>query len=229
MKIEKYIKIPNILTVFNLFCGFFSVILTFSGSYVAAGWAIFFAAIFDALDGQLARMLKQESSFGKQMDSLADVVSSGLAPAVLVYAVFFDASKIGVFFVFLYVLFASVRLAHFNISTAGGKKHNDYIGLPTPAAALTFSGLVIFYRWISWPFFHYLFYVFLPLICYLVVSPFVYDGFPRLSWKEKGKNRSKIIVVAAALLLVAGTRGLFLFPFMVFYIVLGVVNYKKRS
>lgn len=221
--------IPNLITALNLFCGFFSVILTFSHYNLFAAWLIVFAAIFDALDGQLARILKKESDFGKQMDSLADVISSGLAPAVLIYDVFFLSFKWAILFSFLYVLFVSFRLANFNVTTADGKTCKYYIGLPAPAAALTLAGLVILCSWKPLQFFGYLPFLLIPLICYLMTSSHRYDCFPRLRWKERGKNRTKIIIVAVSLLLVGVTKGLFLFPVMCFYIILGIVLNKRRS
>jgi len=165
---------PNLMTAGNLFCGFMSVInciqarladFSPSGEYFGATaaehyrYAVFFifgAAAFDMLDGRLARLGGRESLFGAEFDSLADIVSFGVAPALLMYFLILSPTQafpwfreIGWFVGFIYLLCAAMRLARFNVITNPllhpGKKEasGDFVGLPVPAAALTVAALVL--------------------------------------------------------------------------------------
>jgi CDP-diacylglycerol---serine O-phosphatidyltransferase len=167
--------LPNAMTAGNLFCGFMAVVscvharlaetaLTFeyldsspAEHYRFAVWFILGAAAFDVLDGRLARMGGRESLFGAEFDSLADVVSFGFAPALLMFFFILSPSQgfpffrnIGWFFGFVYLLCAAIRLARFNVITNPllhrGQKElgKDFVGLPVPAAAATVAALVLF-------------------------------------------------------------------------------------
>ena len=168
--------LPNLMTAGNLFCGFLAVInciqarlaesaLTLTGEsmgmtaadhYRRAVYFIFGAAGFDMLDGRLARLGGRESLFGAEFDSLADVVSFGVAPALLMFFLILAPTQgfpwfrdIGWFVGFVYLLCAAMRLARFNVITnpflRPGKKEatGDFMGLPVPAAALTVAALVL--------------------------------------------------------------------------------------
>ncbi|GAB5558832.1 MAG: CDP-diacylglycerol--serine O-phosphatidyltransferase [Synoicihabitans sp.] len=165
--------LPNLMTAGNLFCGFVAVIKCIQAHYIMQGadmitpaasglfteavWLIFGAMAFDALDGRLARMGGRESLFGGEFDSLTDMVSFGLAPALLMFFLILSPTqgypifqKIGWFFGFIYLLCAGVRLARFNVISHPlinkGEKPatKDFIGLPVPAAAGTVAALVLF-------------------------------------------------------------------------------------
>lgn len=167
--------LPNLMTAGNLFCGFMAVVsciharlaeTALSGDYLGstpaehyrvAVWCILGAAAFDVLDGRLARMGGRESLFGAEFDSLADVVSFGFAPALLMFFFILSPSQgypffrnIGWFLGFVYLLCAAVRLARFNVITNPllhrGQKQlsKDFVGLPVPAAAATVAALVLF-------------------------------------------------------------------------------------
>jgi CDP-diacylglycerol--serine O-phosphatidyltransferase len=167
--------LPNLMTAGNLLCGFMAVVNCIharlagtadDGLYLAATapehyrYAVYFifgAAIFDMLDGRLARMGGRESLFGAEFDSLADVVSFGMAPAFLMFFLILSPSQefpwfrdIGGFVGFFYLLLAAMRLARFNVITnpllhRGTKESNkDFVGLPVPAAAMTVASLVLF-------------------------------------------------------------------------------------
>lgn len=138
--------IPNTLTAANLFLGCLSIIATFDGNLTDAAWLICFAAILDFFDGFAARFLKVHSEIGKQLDSLADVVSFGVAPGFIFYAISqakleFTSSPfqfplfvlIASYLPLLIPIFSAFRLAKFNIDT---RQSDSFIGLPTPANAL---------------------------------------------------------------------------------------------
>ena len=167
--------LPNLMTAGNLFCGFVAIVnciqarlaeTALTGEYLGATnadhyryavYCIFGAAVFDALDGRLARMGGRESLFGAEFDSLADVVSFGLAPTLLMLYIILKPTQdlewfrnFGWLFGFVFLLCAAMRLARFNVITnpllhPGQKDSNkDFVGLPVPAAASTVAALVLF-------------------------------------------------------------------------------------
>ena len=219
-----YINVPNLFTALNIFCGFLSVIQTIEGNYVTAAWLIFFAAVFDALDGRIARATGQSNEFGLQMDSLGDVISSGLAPAVLVYAVHLKTlhPPLGLILAFFPVLFAAFRLARFNVFTMAEGKKSDYLGLPAPMAGVTLASCIIFYQNMQWDVLLRMLVGLVPVVSLLMASTIRYEGMPRFSIREKGFNRLKLVLffVISALFLVY--PDYVLFPFMIFYILAGI-------
>jgi CDP-diacylglycerol--serine O-phosphatidyltransferase len=140
--------IPNTITILNLLSGLISLTLTFKGNYVGASLFIFLAAIFDFLDGNAARMLKAYSEMGKQLDSLADVVSFGVAPGIMVFQMIsvqcggscnlFEQLHITPYFAMLIPVCSALRLAKFNIDL---RQEVNFIGLPTPANAIFFASI----------------------------------------------------------------------------------------
>lgn len=142
---EQYRKgmyiIPSLFTVSNIFCGFYSVSSAVKGNYEIAGLVIGIAMILDTLDGRLARMTHTTSAFGVQLDSLADAITFGMAPAVLCYNWAFynfdrhTIDRAGWLVCFIFLICAASRLARFNVQTAGPTDKRYFVGLPTPAAA----------------------------------------------------------------------------------------------
>jgi CDP-diacylglycerol--serine O-phosphatidyltransferase len=136
--------VPNLFTTGNLFCGLYAVIAVFNEDLVHAALAILVALIFDMLDGQSARWTKTTSQFGIEYDSLADLVSFGIAPAVLVYAWGLNANGVlGLAVIFAYVGCGALRLARYNVQAASSD-NRYFTGLPIPAAASVLASLIIF-------------------------------------------------------------------------------------
>jgi len=143
-------NIPNYITLLNLFCGILSIVSLYNGSVVWSVYFIAFAAIFDFMDGAVARIFKLQSELGKQLDSLADMVSFGLAPGFIMLfllriseplpEVFFHGTNLVPFIGFLIPLFSAWRLANFNIDT---RQEEQFIGIPTPASALMVVALAL--------------------------------------------------------------------------------------
>ncbi len=131
--------IPNAITCTHLFCGCIGIFFAFNAKLNFAAYAVFTAAFFDFLDGMAARLLKVHSEIGKQLDSLADMVSFGVLPSVIIFHLFLlaDVSSNGTdwwyFVAFFIAVFSALRLAKFNIDT---RQTNSFIGLPTPASAM---------------------------------------------------------------------------------------------
>lgn len=134
--------LPNILTTFGLFAGFFAIVLATKGQYADAAVAIFIAMLWDGLDGRVARLTNTQSEFGEQYDSMADLVSFGVAPALLMYFYLFEnLGKIGWIAAFIYVAAGALRLARFN-TQIGVEDKRYFQGLPSPAAAALVAGMV---------------------------------------------------------------------------------------
>lgn len=145
-------NIPNYITIANLFCGVLSIISTFSNQLSLAAFFIFLGIFLDFFDGFFARLLKIENEFGLQLDSLADLVTSGLAPSFILFKLL-NANNTTQFFVefsfetpfssisliaFLIPIFAALRLANFNIDK---NQKNSFIGLPTPMTAIFIASI----------------------------------------------------------------------------------------
>ena len=137
---RKYI--PDAITSMNLLCGILGVILTLKGSPAPAFILMLAAAVFDFFDGFAARMLKASSGLGKELDSLADMVSFGVLPSVMLFETMFSSSRSLVCFVPLFLaIMSAFRLAKFNVDE---RQHSSFIGLPTPAAAMICGSLAYF-------------------------------------------------------------------------------------
>ena len=135
--------LPTLFTVGNLFCGYLSIWCSIRGTFELAAILVIVAALLDGLDGRVARLTNSTSEFGEEYDSLADLVSFGVAPAVLVYSWgLSDFHRLGWMASFLFVVCGSMRLARFNIQTKVVDKRY-FVGLPIPAAAGTIVTLVL--------------------------------------------------------------------------------------
>jgi CDP-diacylglycerol--serine O-phosphatidyltransferase len=137
--------LPNLLTTAALFCGYFAIVQAMNQNFEAAAIAIFVAMVFDGLDGRVARLTGTQSEFGVHYDSLSDMVSFGIAPALLAYQwALMDLNKLGWIVSFVYCSGAALRLARFNTNVGIADKR-FFQGLPSPAAAALIAGMV----WVS--------------------------------------------------------------------------------
>ncbi len=136
--------LPNLFTTSALFAGFYAMVAAIDARYEPAAIAVFVAMILDGMDGRIARMTKTESDFGVQYDSLSDLVSFGLAPALVVYQWSLQGlGKLGWLAAFIFAAAAALRLARFN-TQAGSADKRYFQGLPCPAAAAVIAGMVWF-------------------------------------------------------------------------------------
>ncbi len=134
--------LPNLFTTGALFSGFYAIVAGMNGQFIPASIAIFVSMLLDGLDGRVARMTNTQSAFGAEYDSLADMVSFGVAPALVAYNwLLFDLGKLGFFAAFVYAAGGALRLARFN-TQIGSVDKRYFIGLPSPAAAAVVAGLV---------------------------------------------------------------------------------------
>ena len=182
--------LPNLLTTAALFAGFYSIVAAIDGNFVKACIAHFVAMAFDGMDGRLARLTKTESDFGKEYDSLSDMVSFGLAPAIVIYQWGLERlaeygwmwGKLGWLAAFFYTVAAAMRLARFN--TFHGKVEKGYFeGLPSPPAASLIIGMVWVGTDLGWSGGTALSIAFIITVTAgaLMVSPFSYNSFKEIS------------------------------------------------
>jgi CDP-diacylglycerol--serine O-phosphatidyltransferase len=138
--------LPNLITLSSVFAGFYSIIASFNSDFERAAWAIMIAAVFDALDGWVARLTHTATRFGIEMDSLADVISFGVAPGVLVYTWTLSSfGRLGWLGSFFLVACGALRLARFNVQM-GSTEKKHFSGLPIPASALVIATTVLAYE-----------------------------------------------------------------------------------
>ncbi len=134
--------LPNLVTTVALFSGFYAILASMDGKFEAAAIAIFVAMVFDGLDGRVARMTNTQSDFGVEYDSLSDMVSFGVAPAVVCYSwMLSDLGKVGWAAAFLYVSCAALRLARFNVEVESADSRY-FAGLASPSAAALVAGMI---------------------------------------------------------------------------------------
>jgi len=135
--------LPNLFTSASIFSAILSLIHAVEGDFTSAAWLIFLALIFDGLDGRVARLTNTCSKFGVEFDSLADIVSFGVAPALLLYLfIGHEYGRFGIVVAALYVIFGAIRLARFNVMKVTTEP-SVFIGVPIPTAAVFISLMVL--------------------------------------------------------------------------------------
>jgi len=143
--------LASALTTFNVYCGIASVFAAMAGNHDKAAYLILVAIVFDMMDGSIARLTKSTSEFGKQLDSLADIISFGAAPAVLIYTAYLQAggsddpalvTRTGAFFAIVYVIAGALRLARYNVYQSS--RRDLFFGLPIPGAGGAIASFVLF-------------------------------------------------------------------------------------
>lgn len=216
--------LPNLLTTAGLFAGFYAVVASMQGAFASAAIAIFIAMIMDGLDGRIARMTNTQSDFGAEYDSMADMISFGIAPALVIYNwALFDLGKIGWLAAFVYVVGAALRLARFNTQVTTADKRY-FQGLASPSAAAIIAGLVWLgteYQWQSKPWGIYIA-VMTMVVGLLMVSNFRYSSFKEVDWKGKIPFLGVLIIVLI-FVLVASEPPLVLFSGFAIYALSGPI------
>ncbi|MDB5121700.1 MAG: CDP-diacylglycerol--serine O-phosphatidyltransferase [Sphingobacteriales bacterium] len=226
--------IPNAITCLNLLSGCLGIVYAFQDNLIFAGYAIVIAAIFDFLDGMFARLLKSYSDIGKELDSLADMVSFGVLPSVIIYRLFLQAPQLeGLstylnYTAFIIAIFSALRLAKFNVDT---RQSENFIGLPTPANALLIASLPLIIAegnpfissYILNPFFLFVF--------SLGMSMLLVTEVPLISLKFKNlqitDNLFRYILVFSTLILVVIFKFLAV-PIVIFlYFILSIIQFRS--
>lgn len=229
--IIKYI--PNTITSLNLFSGCVACVMVNQEEFYLAALWIMLAAVFDFMDGFVARMLKAFSPIGKELDSLADVVSFGVAPSFLIYMLFADwmvefdgvFARLFPYLGFLVAVFSGLRLAKFNIDE---RQTTSFIGLPVPANALFWCALIVGARsWLDNLPYNYLWLLVLVLFSsWMLVSevPMFALKFKSFSWNQN-KLRYVFLLLSMLLIALTGIPGLSLA--IILYVLLSIWNNRK--
>lgn len=211
------------LTCASLFSGFYSIVASINGHFFAAAVAILIAAIFDGLDGRIARMTGTTSRFGKELDSLCDLVSFGVAPALLAYLwALTPYGRYGWLAAFLYVATTALRLARFN--TQSPSESSDFTGLPCPAAAMMVATTVMFSRFLGATdtVKHLSILLLVYVLSYLMVSNHRYLSFKQFDIKKERKFQL-VVFMLLFLILVASEPPVTLFMVAFVYVLSGPV------
>jgi CDP-diacylglycerol---serine O-phosphatidyltransferase len=215
--------IPSTFTFLNLFCGFFSVLKSIEGDFRAAAWLVVICALIDAVDGRLARWTGAESRFGLQLDSLCDIVSFGLAPAVFMHQAVFSTlhPMLGIPLSFLFLFGGAYRLARFNVMNADLEAH-QYLGLTIPIAAMSVTTFWLFQN--AWfdanpvlPWF------FLSVLIPLLMMSTIPYYWPKVSFRGDRWQSLKSASVLAGLALAMTFPERTLFPMFCVFILSGIL------
>jgi CDP-diacylglycerol--serine O-phosphatidyltransferase len=200
--------LPNLFTTANLFCGFYSAIAAMKGLYEIAAITILIAVVMDSLDGRIARMTHTTSKFGGEYDSLCDLVTFGVAPAILVYNwSLFSYGKIGWLAAFLFVVCGALRLARFNVQI-GVIDSRFFNGLPIPGGASVLATGVILYFFLGGEgrFPHWLIMVGVVAVALFMVSSIKYYSFKDLNFFSRQPFMSFMLIVLVLVTVVAYTE-----------------------
>ncbi len=227
--IRKQMVAPNLFTIFNLFLGFLAITFATRAMqtpedaqkyFVTAAWLIIIAAVCDTLDGKIARATRGYSNFGIEFDSLADVVSFGVAPAMMIYLAQLEHLGIfGLVISFTPLAAGAIRLARFNTRTSGFTKSRFFEGMPIPASAALLCSYVIFS-------YHNLDGMRVPgvtvalvlMASMLMVSTIEFDAMPYFSFRRGRKNTVLMLFVVASTIVVLKYPGVMMFPLAMLYI-----------
>ena len=205
--------LPNLFTAGGIFSGMMSLIMSSTGKFEEAAWLILLALIFDGLDGRVARMTNTTSKFGLEFDSLADIVSFGVAPAMLLYQYCgLDYGRFGMVVSGLYVVFGAIRLARFNVTTMDIEP-SVFIGVPIPTAAVFISILILLYE-------KYSFTMHAPLLFFMLFTGVLMVSNIRYpSFKKIDLHKSNFIKVLVGLVVSASL--IFIYPIESLTLVIG--------
>lgn len=217
--------LPCLFTTASLLSGFYAIISSINGNFFNAAVAIIVAGVFDALDGRIARLTKTTSTFGMEYDSLSDLVSFGVAPALLAYLWALEPyGRYGWLAAFLYVATTALRLARFNSLTLE-KAPVDFVGLPCPAAAGMIATTVLFTRYLGAndTVKHISILILVYLLSYLMVSNFSYMSFKHPAAKRK-KTFQVTVGMVLLMILVAAEPPVTLFVIGSVYALSGPFN-----
>lgn len=227
--------IPNAITCLNLFSGCVGITFAFNGNLTYASYAIVVAALFDFIDGLSARALNVYSILGKELDSLADVISFGLLPSVIIYQLFLASPQIGIYSTyfnysaFIITAFSALRLAKFNIDA---RQTDHFIGLPTPANALLIASFSVIIQsggfWSTYilnPFF---------LLAFSMCSSFLLVmELPLIALKFKSydfaNNKLRYALIISAIALAAVLKFAAVPLIILLYIILSLFQYSNAK
>jgi CDP-diacylglycerol---serine O-phosphatidyltransferase len=246
LKVQRGIYIlPSLFTSANLLAGCLSILFAMDYRYTPAAWAIIIAIIFDMLDGRVARWTNTTSNFGIEFDSMADIISFGLAPAVLVHKmVLSPLHRLGAAITLFYILSSALRLARFNVKAQEKQLSSDFVGLPTPAAAGIIASFALSYQLFetstelgvvkalpiimdNMPFFFKTVPIMMILISFLMVSTVPYNGFKKLKLNRPKPLQILFLILIGMFLILMYPQNI-IFIIFLFYLLSGMLGYVTR-
>jgi CDP-diacylglycerol--serine O-phosphatidyltransferase len=217
--------LPNLFTSSSLFCGFFAIISSIQGRYEAAAIAIVIAAVFDGLDGRIARFTKTTSFFGVEYDSLSDLVSFGVAPAILAFLWALQPfGRLGWLAAFMYVICGALRLARFNVEKSS-EQTSYFKGLPIPAAACFLASMVLYGSSINGfsESRHIISIVIIYILSFLMVSSIRYMSFKEFNIRNQ-KPFNVLVAIILVFIVIAYKPNVLLFLILLLYTLSGPVT-----
>lgn len=225
------VVIPSAFTLGNMFFGVWAIVMAYRGNFVQAAWFIVFAGVLDMLDGRVARLSGTGTKFGAELDSLVDVISFGVAPAMIMFFLEFQsAGKFGWLVCYMYIVAVAIRLARYNVQHGTGKP-GWFTGMPSPSAGMT---LAVYYPFSQTEWYReslsYLNFqregltILMVLLSLLMVSTVKYPRFPAIGLRTiKG-----VLGLVLHLVILAGALAVpsyFLFPLGVTYLTFGLLRH----
>lgn len=228
--------IPNMFTAMNMFSGFLSIIFAAQGSFIEASWLIIIAAVFDVLDGAMARLTNSCSEIGVELDSLSDAISFGTAPAFLIYSAYFqhnpaysgNMASFAIIISSLLMISGGFRLARFNVQLTGFDKA-FFKGLPIPSSGIAIASFILAY-YDKETLFGPLNIFVIPLILvlsYLMVSNIRYESAPMPTLKGIKEKPFFAVILCLSLVMLFFSKSVYaaLFFFFIFMILAGIFRY----
>lgn len=223
--------LPNTFTALNMGCGFSSIIFALNGRFYLACMILILGAIFDSVDGRVARLTGTQSSFGEQFDSISDVVSFGLAPAFIAYLRFFqDMGRVGGVIAFIYLLCGALRLARFNANI--DRVSSDYFqGLPIPGAALGVIGFVLASTEFDFTgsYFRYAAAAYVILYGFLMISNIPFASFKNSEWVKNNKRKTLALILLTFTLILVWEQAMILGVITVYVLSCLVYDFANRK
>ncbi|MBI4417324.1 MAG: CDP-diacylglycerol--serine O-phosphatidyltransferase [Ignavibacteriales bacterium] len=231
MKITRAV-VPSLFTTLNAFCGFMSMMHASRGEIELGAWFIILAAIFDSLDGLMARITRSSSQFGVELDSLADVVSFGAAPSLLAFqAHLWTMDSLGILISAMPLVFGAIRLARFNVQLSGFDK-DKFVGLPIPFQALTVCAFLLQYYTEGGGLQGASKHALAPLVAglsLLMVSRVQYETLPRFTPRDLRTHPWRSIGFSAAAATIIISEGRYLLGVLLTFILFGVVRWVVQT
>ena len=221
--------LPSLFTTGNVFCGFYAFVAVLNEQFYFAAWAIVAGMIFDGLDGRIARLTKTTSAFGEQYDSLADIITFGMAPALLAYSwVLKPFGRLGWMAAFLFLLCAALRLARFNV-TKPEIRSEHFIGLPSPASAVVIASIVIaFEDLFATRMNPFIMVMVVYALAFLMVSNIKYPAFKQFDFKKRVVF-SRFLFVILFIFVLATIPRVALFILGITYAIIGPIGLLLKN
>ncbi|EQC44678.1 CDP-diacylglycerol--serine O-phosphatidyltransferase [Bacteriovorax sp. Seq25_V] len=222
--------LPNTFTALNMACGFSSIIFAIRGQFYIGSMILLLGAIFDMVDGRVARLTGTQSAFGEQFDSISDVISFGMAPALLLYMKFFvSLGRVGLVISFIYLLCGALRLARFNANI--DKISSDYFqGLPIPGAALAVIGFVLCATELDFgPYSQYIAIFYSLFFSFLMISSIPFASFKDSEFVKKNKRKVLALIFLTFALILLHEQFMILCVMVVYVLSCLVYAFVKRK